>query len=62
MLISEFREKLIELGITQAEFSRELGISPVTVSRWSRGEVPEYASSYLRLRIKLERIRKEVER
>jgi transcriptional regulator with XRE-family HTH domain len=47
----ELSEALAELKITQAEFSRMIGTTPRTISRWVKGdtEVPVYVKLIIRL-------------
>lgn len=48
---AELKTALKEIGWSQGRLARELGVNPVTVSRWATGqlEVPRYAVAYLRV-------------
>lgn len=47
---------LSELGWTQAELARRLGVFPSTVNKWVKGsDFPKYAEAYLELAVTLER-------
>jgi len=43
-------------GITKAELSRRLGITPNAVSKWN-GVAPQYAIAYLELLVEYNRVR-----
>lgn len=47
----EFRETLARLRLRQSALAKELGVHPVTVSRWANGAlpIPQYVVAYLRL-------------
>ncbi|WP_020227122.1 DNA-binding transcriptional regulator [Acidovorax sp. MR-S7] len=48
---ADLKAALKEIGWSQGRLARELGVNPVTVSRWATGqlEVPRYAVAYLRV-------------
>ena len=48
-----FRSQLKELGISQAQLARDIGMSPMTVSRWATGaQRPDgIVFAYLKLRL-----------
>lgn len=43
-------------GITKAELSRRLGLTPNAVSKW-KGYAPQYAVAYLELLVAYNRVR-----
>ena len=45
----KFREYLKYFGWSQAEFAREIGVTPDTVSRW-KGQPPKLVMLYLELK------------
>ena len=45
----EFNQYLEYLGLSKAEFARQIGVTPDTVSRW-RGNPPKLVMLYLRER------------
>ena len=47
----EMQVILREVGWSQAEFARRIGVDPVTVSRWE--VVPSPAAAYLRLYLRV---------
>lgn len=50
MTIHEFTAALRELGISQAEFGRHIGVGAGTVSRWKRdGDIPRIVELYVDL-------------
>lgn len=55
MTSAEFRAALAELGLSQAQLSRTLGVHPMTVMRWANGHlvVPRYVAAYLALKMAL---------
>lgn len=50
-------ELLKRAGLTKAELSRRLGLSPTSVSKWNIMEPPKYAVAYLELLIEYNRVR-----
>lgn len=50
-----FADLLTKAGITKAELSRRLSVSPRTVSSWGQ-RPPQYATAYLELLIRFNRI------
>jgi transcriptional regulator with XRE-family HTH domain len=46
---AELRDMLADLGVSQTELARRLGVSRVTVNRWCQGiqPVPPYAVAYI---------------
>lgn len=58
MTADELRAERLRLAFSQSELARELGVHPMTVSKWERGEqaVPPFlvlALKYLDLRARL---------
>ena len=49
--MGDFWVKLSDLGLSQAEFSRRLGLHENTVMGWKHGVVPGYAEAYVDLMI-----------
>lgn len=48
---------LKELGWSQAELARRLGVSPPTVTNWvNRSEFPKYSEAYLELAVEVARL------
>ena len=47
--MGDFWVKLSDLGLSQAEFSRRLGLHENTVMSWKHGVVPGYAEAYVDL-------------
>lgn len=57
MNAEDLRKALKDLGWSQAELARRLGREPHTITEWMyRGEVPAYASAYLRAVVMAKRI------
>lgn len=50
-----FADLLTKAGITKAELSRRISVSPRTVSSWGQ-RPPQYATAYLELLIRFNRI------
>jgi transcriptional regulator with XRE-family HTH domain len=49
-----FRAEIRELGISQAELGRQLGVSAFSVSRWERSvPLPQYVRAYIDVLTKL---------
>jgi transcriptional regulator with XRE-family HTH domain len=57
MRISDLRDALAELNLSQAEFGRAIGVNANTVTRWMKGTtpVPKVVGEYLRLRLSIHR-------
>lgn len=55
-----FVKMLHAAEITQAELSRVLGITPVTVSRWHKTGLPQYAAAYLQVRAENIKLREQL--
>lgn len=53
---TKFKTLLDSAQITQADLSRRLGISPTSISKWHKIGVPQYASAYLELLAKYNRL------
>jgi len=54
--VSTVLNNLVALGWSQARLCRELGIHPVTASKWSkRGCAPLYALAYTNLALKVKK-------
>ena len=56
--LKRYREKL---GLSQAELAAQLGVHPMTVSRWERGmvQVPEPAARLLALLVSMKSKRRK---
>ncbi len=54
MIGSEVRRLREALGLTQAELAEELGVHPITISRWERDKarVPSAAARLLTILVK----------
>ena len=48
-IFMKFRDYLKHFGWSQAEFAREIGVTPDTVSRW-RGDPPKLVMEFLDLK------------
>ncbi len=46
---AEIREARARLGLTQVQLADALGVSPNTLARWERGEIPPVHPTMLRL-------------
>lgn len=55
MTKNEMKAILTELGWSQNELCRRLGLHVNTAGKWD-GEIPEYAAAYLRLRVAVKRM------
>lgn len=55
MTAADLKHALKSLGWTQAYLADRLGVDLATVSRWANGHlpVPQYASAFLRLALKV---------
>ena len=53
MTATELRSRRLALGLTQQALAQRLGLSPNTIARWERGEVPITAPAMLRLALEL---------
>lgn len=49
---TELTQLLARANLTQTELSRILGISTVSISKWNKNGVPQYAVAYLKLHAK----------
>ena len=56
MTKDEMRSVLSELGWSQNEMCRRLGLHVNTPVKWPEDEIPEYAAAYLRLRVSVKRM------
>jgi len=47
----KFKDALVQLGMSQAEFARRTGVDATTVSRWMQGHspLPKMAVEYIRV-------------
>jgi transcriptional regulator with XRE-family HTH domain len=52
----DFEGFLVELGWSQAELGRRLGVHPNTILRWKREGCPKVVLEYLRLKVELRRL------
>lgn len=58
----EFRSALDELGWSQAEFARQAGLDPTTVSRWMSGKTPGWVAGFLEPRVDMARLNRKYRR
>lgn len=56
----QFSDLLKSSGLTQAELSDILGLTPAAVSRWHKIGVPKYAVAYLTLLAKYKRLLEKI--
>ena len=56
MTKDEMRACLSELGWSQNELCRRLGLHVNTATKWPEEKIPEYVAAYLRLRAAVKRM------
>lgn len=49
----DFHDDLLMLGISAAQFGRDIGLSKNTVYSWKHWMIPQYARAYMHARIEL---------
>lgn len=57
----QFMALLEMANLTQSDLAKELGISVVSVSRWNKNGLPQYAIAYLQLKAENIKLQEQIQ-